>query len=98
VLGADSGQVSVGGTTVEFQNTRMDPALLRELAALTGGRFLLAGEIDSLRQALAALPSYHPHTEVRRESRALWDWPVMLVLLVVLLALEWTLRKRSGML
>jgi hypothetical protein len=97
-LGSDSGRVSVGGTNVEFQNTRMDPALLRELAALSGGRFLLVGEIDSLRQALAALPSYHPHTEVRRESRALWDWPVILVLLIVLLALEWALRKRSGML
>jgi len=97
-LGGDSGRVTVGGTTVEYQNTRMNPSVLRELAALTGGRFFPVAEIDSVAGALKALPSYRPHTEIRRESRALWDWPVMLVLLVTLLAVEWTIRKRSGML
>ena len=97
-LGADSGQVSIGGTTVEYQNTRMDPALLRELGDVTGGRFIPLAQIDSLGALLASLPSYRSSTEIHQESRALWDWPVMLLVLVSLLALEWILRKRSGML
>ena len=97
-LGADSGRVSIGGTTVEYQNTRMDPSVLRELATVTGGRFLLGAEIDSLPQVLAALPSYRSRTEISQESRALWDWPLVLLVVVGLLAVEWTIRKRSGML
>ena len=97
-LGADSGEVTVGGTTVEYQNTRMEPSVLRELAVVTGGRFLLAGEIDSLSAVLTSLPSYRSRTELLQESRALWDWPIMMMTLVLLLALEWIIRKRSGML
>jgi hypothetical protein len=97
-LGSDSGRVTIGGTNVEYQNTRLDPSLLRELAVVSGGRFFLFQDIDSLPSALADLPSYRPHVEIRQESLALWDWPAVLVLLVVLLAVEWTIRKRSGML
>jgi hypothetical protein len=92
------GKFAVGGWDLEFQETRSNVQLLYQLAARSGGRFLTAGTIDSLPGFLRSLPGFSP-TEVRRElSLELWDWQYVLALLVGLLALEWFLRKRSGML
>jgi hypothetical protein len=92
------GKFAVGGLDLEFQETRSDVQLLHQLAARSGGRFLTAGTIDSLPGFLRSLRGFSP-SEVRHElSLELWNWQYVLALLVGLLALEWFLRKRSGML
>jgi hypothetical protein len=97
VSGSDSGSVHVSGTAIEFLNTRMDEEVLRQLAARTGGAFLLpesAGQLDSL---LSAQPSFSPHTTTSAFELQFRNWPWYVALIVLLLAVEWTLRKRSGM-
>lgn len=97
-LGEDGGSFSVGGLNLEFQDTRMNAQLLRELVGATGGKFVDAARIDSLIPALRALPTFVPRQSERGTSHGLWDWPVVLGTLLVLLSTEWILRKRSGML
>jgi hypothetical protein len=97
-VGRDSGRFSVGETNLEFLETPTNRQLLRELAHLTGGGYIAPAEIDSLAPALLKLPGFAPRESTSVRSLALWGWPYTLALLLLLLALEWFLRKRSGML
>jgi hypothetical protein len=97
-LGEDEAKVIVGGTSIELRDPRPDRALLRSLAARTGGGCFLPGELAGLDAALAAVPGFaEKRVEVSSEFR-LPQQPVLLGLLVLLFAAEWILRRRAGML
>jgi hypothetical protein len=88
-----TGRFVVGRYSLEFEELRMNAELLREIALRSAGAALEPG---GLRQALENLPlSRQPETVTYRFG--LWGrrWP--LVLLVVLLGVEWTVRRRRGM-
>ncbi len=76
----------------------MNSQLLRELAHLTSGRYITPAEIDSIEPALQQLPAFTPRSETSVLTLALWDWYYTLAALLLLLSMEWFLRKRSGML
>jgi hypothetical protein len=88
----------VGGINLEFQYTRTNTQLLRELARRTGGRSILVSEIDSLPGFLNQLPDFRAREVRHFESLELWNWPILLGALILLLAAEWILRRKSGML
>ena len=98
VLGRDRGLFSVGGMDLEFLDTRMNADLLRQLALRTGGVFVPAADISRLRDSLKARTALAPSEELRSETLELRRWPYSLGILVLLLAAEWILRKRGGML
>ena len=74
----------------ELRRPQTDHAALAELAQATGGRVLMVDE-------LADLPKILPNREVRLlgtpEVETLWDKPVALLLLLVLLSGEWIGRR-----
>ncbi|HEV2969909.1 MAG TPA: hypothetical protein VGY55_07960 [Pirellulales bacterium] len=80
----------------EFERTQMDLTELEGAAAKTKGRFY---RIDTAAKLLDDLPSgRHVPMKPTNPPVELWNqWPVLLVLLLAL-AIEWMLRKRSGML
>jgi hypothetical protein len=97
-LGADSGRFAVGGVNIEFQDTRMNRAVLQEVATVTGGAFFTVARFDSAIAAVRGLPSFVP-TPVQDDRRfELWTLPSLLGAIIILLSLEWYLRKRRGML
>lgn len=67
---------------------------LEHLAQATGGRVFTPGDISQLPSALPITPITRDHVEFAR----LADRPESFALLVVVLALEWALRKRAGLL
>ena len=82
----------VGGADPEFADPRPDDALLRRMAAGSGGAYLAASEARDVGRLLRA--EAVPPPPVTRE---LWHgvWPFLLV--VGLLATEWSLRRAWGM-
>jgi len=79
----DSGQA-------EYFNIRRNSAQLRALSAATGGQYLEP-------QDLAALPDllrYSSSGITEQEYRAVWDAPAVFILLLMLKAGEWLLRRR----
>jgi len=84
-------QVTVEPPRVEFQDPRLNRALLVDLAQRSGGRYFGIDEADAL---TAALPDRHETVVVREPPRALWDTWRLLAVLVTLLAVEWAVRKR----
>jgi hypothetical protein len=69
------------------------PETLRWLAAQTGGRVLAAERIEEL----DALLDGAPRATTNRRVLRLWQHPLAFLLLLSLLAAEWGLRKRYGM-
>ncbi len=93
-FGADSGKFSVGEHDIEFQQTRMNEPLLQKMAQLSGGVYYTPANFQQLANQLP--------TEKRQRQRVsdinLWNEWLVLALFLVLLALEWTIRRRRGML
>jgi hypothetical protein len=96
-VGEDKGTFSVGRTNVEFLDTRMNKLLLRQIASQTGGKYYDSDSLSSLPKDIASLPSFIPREATRTREIELWNYKWTLALIVLLLSLEWFLRKRSGM-
>jgi hypothetical protein len=79
----------------ELARTRMDAAEMREAAKISVGKFYTFNTAGSL---LSDLPRGR---QVRIESlppKPIWNAPLLAGLFVALIAAEWLLRKRVGML
>ena len=96
LLGHDSGYFAVGATTLEYKTPWADWNLLQQLASRTGGRFLTLSEAPTLATMLQQADLLTPsETLVQAEWRPRMTWP-LLALIILLLTIEWVLRKRFG--
>jgi hypothetical protein len=96
-LGADSGTVRVGGTHVEFLTTQTNTPLLRTIAARSGGGYLPPDEFSRLPDELARQGFFTPRITTGGTELQLRSWPYLAGAIVLLLGIEWLIRKRSGM-
>lgn len=80
----------------ELDNPAADPGLLRELAHVSGGDFLTPETMVERLEKWAATGL--PSLQLKRSQRInLWDNWFSLLLFVLILTLEWFLRKRRGL-
>ncbi|MBN2170965.1 MAG: hypothetical protein JW819_06580 [Candidatus Krumholzibacteriota bacterium] len=80
----------------EFRRPAAATDALRWLAAVSGGRFLVDAGGDVLAE-LAPVLDTSPRLRRRTVSTRLWQEPALFLLLLGVLAAEWALRKRLGM-
>ena len=80
---------------LELDNPAADPDLMAEIAEITGASSVPAEELGTF---LEELLEAGIATEITRQSQVnLWDnWPALLVF-VVLMTIEWILRKHRGL-
>jgi hypothetical protein len=76
--------------TAEHFNIRRNSTLLRNLAEATGGQYFESGALD----ALPDLLRYGSSGITEQQYRAIWDAPAVFLLLLLLKAGEWSLRRR----
>jgi len=93
-VGKDEGQISVENFNLEFLQTKMNKTLLQQLALKTGGKFLT----DSTFSSLDTLLQIPPQRTLVSTEMQLWNKLILLIAVIIFLAFEWFLRKRSGML
>lgn len=98
VLGEDRGKFSVGQVNVEFLQTKMNKQLLEQLAFQTGGKYYDIDAAGGLPRDLASAVKLEPKEIVNTSEIELWNWKYLGAVIIVLLAVEWFVRKRSGML
>jgi hypothetical protein len=96
-LGTDQGQFAVGSLTLEFRATRANAALMRQLAQRSGGTAFAPANADDLPIRLTQSETFAPATLQNERDRELWHVSWFLAAIIVLLATEWALRKRRGM-
>ena len=92
-LGTDAAFLRTAPSDREYFDATMHAPLLKRLAAETGGRFYTASTVDALPEDV----KYTGRGVTTVEERDLWDMPVLLVLLLGLLASEWTYRRARGL-
>jgi hypothetical protein len=80
---------------IEFDEPGMRIELLSNIANATKGRFATLSQLDELKKDLATQEQI---LEPRREERALWNSPGIILLITMLLGLEWFYRKRWDLL
>ena len=92
-LGSAAGRFTVGRYSLEFEDMRMNRGVLESVATQSGGIYAppeglgaVLNEIDLAPQAVAEL-----------HRARLWGKPWPLFVLIVLLGVEWTARRRWGM-
>jgi uncharacterized membrane protein len=73
-------------------HTSLNRELLEKLSEQTGGRYYKPGEASKLSSEI----SYSEAGITTRETRDLWDMPVLFLLVLSLRASEWLLRRRWG--
>ncbi len=91
------GRFTVGESEVEFLNTRADSKLLREIASKSGGVFLRQDEIEMLSELITSTADFKPAVVERKSEYVLRLRFEPLVIVIVLLSIEWFLRKRFGL-
>ncbi len=92
-IGQDEGHFVVEPYTLESVDMRANPELLAEMARVSGG---VALPLQHWAELLEHMPLQR---RVQRERAVYSLWPLSwsLAVVLVLLVLEWTLRKRYGM-
>ncbi len=96
-IGSDEGRFAIGETALEFQSLTMNKILLENIALKTGGSFYLPDEAGSFLEDLHKKASFEPRNVTTRSEFSFWNLPWLFAAAVLLFALEWFIRKRSGM-
>jgi hypothetical protein len=76
--------------TVETNEVALNRPLLVDIAEASGGKYF---DIDQLGQVPAKVPERIRENEIQKPPRMLWDTSLVLGLLLVLLSVEWGMRK-----
>lgn len=97
VLGTDAGTFAVGSLTLEFKETRADGQLMRQIAQRSGGQTFAPGQSGEVTQHLQSSERFVPVVFEERVETELWQRYIFFLVILLLLTIEWLVRKRSGM-
>ena len=92
-LGEDLVEIFVESPLAEFDQPQLNEALLKQLAAKTGGHYTSIVDITSLSEKIKPVQE----SVFAVQERELWDNPIVLILAVGFLGTEWFLRMRRGL-
>jgi hypothetical protein len=97
ILKSEKGRFIVGESNIEKENTRMDEDLLKLLAVSTNGKYYrvenhsgLIKQLDNLNMSASKDKLYSSEIDFRSN-----EW--IMLMIICLFAVEWFIRKRSGM-
>jgi uncharacterized membrane protein len=92
---SDSVDIQVTAPNLEQDNPRANLKLLRRISEMTGGAYF---ESDRAADAFSALLKREAgYSKPVKSTTDLWNHPAVLVLFILLLTSEWSLRKRWGL-
>ena len=92
-LGNDRVEIEVIPIEKEFIHIDQNVEFLKKLADMGNGFYMDASEIDSLKSALI-----EPNKVILKDSVIdIWYHPVLLAIIIMLISVEWILRKRMGL-
>jgi hypothetical protein len=94
---AEAKQIQVSAPHLEFDDAGMRQDLLRSMAAAGQGAYLPLDQLDRLPKAIADAAAKRAQAAGERNELSIWNAPLVMLMLVLLLCSEWFLRKRSDL-
>ena len=91
-----SGEFSVNALQLETVNTIANHQLLNSIAVRSGGKMYMAGNYQKLIDDLKKQEDLKPMSYTRKKMEDMIDFPWVFFTLILLVATEWFIRKRSG--
>jgi hypothetical protein len=98
LLGEDKGNFSIDKLNVEFINPVMNYELLAQLSLVSDGKYYSSDEADALIAELKDAVNRSEKEKIINSDFSLWSNEWMLIIAVLFFAMEWFIRKQSGML
>ncbi len=92
-MGTDAVFLNVGPDAEEYFDAHLRKEVLGRIARETGGRYYPARAASSLAQDIR----YSGSGLTVTEEKDLWDMPILFLVMIGLLGLEWGLRRRRGL-
>ena len=92
-----SGNLVVVSHNLEEMNTTADFGLMNQLASAYHGEFVYANQIASLKDKIAKNKAVTSILRSETTTESLINWKWLFVILLLLLSLEWFVRKRMGL-
>ena len=92
-IGEQSGLFEVAESYAEFTNAELNAQLLQTLANTSGGRYYT---LEDASQMVNHIPLVESATS-QLVDEEIWDMPLIFAGVILLLGLEWFLRKRRGL-
>jgi len=77
----------------EFTNAQLQTSLLKRIAEVSGGKYYYQEEAQRLPDELSVMESSYS----RLVEHDLWDMPLLFLLAILLLSVEWYLRRSKGL-
>lgn len=90
------GEFSIQQIDLERAITTADWDLLRRVSSARGGRLVAENELDALADELIESATAKPVLYSQVRTRPLIDWPWLLGIVLLLLSVEWFVRRRLG--
>lgn len=97
-IGEDFGSFNIGDLDIELFDARMNFQFLSNLSEKTNGRFFTPSNINELINILNQITDNTRKEKIISSETRLWSNELLLIILVMVFAIEWFLRKRAGML
>lgn len=97
-LGDDKGSFNVGDVDIEMVNTRMNYEFLNLLSTQTKGKYISPEKYNDLLNLLDNLNKSSSKEKFITSEIRLWSDEWLLIIVILLFAAEWFIRKRAGML
>jgi len=94
----EEGSFLVEKTNIEFVDPTLDKNFLTRLAQISGGRYFDINNYPALIENLEKISSSQKEDKEITNSYNLWTIETFLIIIIVIFALEWIIRKRSGLL
>ncbi|MEZ4776555.1 MAG: hypothetical protein R3D00_25490 [Bacteroidia bacterium] len=97
-VGSDRGQFSIGKSNVEHFQLQADKDLLQQIALRTGGEFIYAKDMGELSDKIKALPGLKPLVDFKKANTPFNQFLWVMALLLIMLSVEWVVRKLYSLL
>ena len=94
---SETGRFNAGQIQIEKLDTRMNVEYLKLLANSTSGNYYSIESYKGLTDKLKRLNQTLSKEKVSSSEYQLWSYEWVLLFIILLFALEWFIRKRSGM-
>jgi len=92
----DAGEFTVSALNIEKINTIANHNLLYNLAERRGGEMIFPNQLNELAEKIKARDDIKTISYNQKRYSEILDFPLLLVLIILLLSAEWFMRKRAG--